>query len=111
MANEEVEGLHVYAPAYYLGHLASLDPHEVIVVGLEDELLAAQKVIVALYSMIASEPSFSIVDQPCAVLENFFDVMLIGRSAPSLGRTWRSMAPQAMSEASTRRIHVQSYSG
>ena len=46
---------HVYAPAYYLGHLASLDPHEVIVVDLEDELLAAQKVIVALYSMIASK--------------------------------------------------------
>ena len=55
MANEEVERLHVHAPADDFGHLTGLDPHEVIVVGLEDELLTAQKVIIALDSMVLSK--------------------------------------------------------
>jgi hypothetical protein len=58
VTDEEVERLHVYPPADYLGHFTSLDPDKVVMVGLQDELLTTQKVIVALYSMIASKPFF-----------------------------------------------------
>ena len=37
VANEEVKRLHVYAPACDFWYLTSLDPHEIIVVSLEDE--------------------------------------------------------------------------
>jgi hypothetical protein len=55
MANEEVERLHVYAPAYDLRYFTGLDPHEIIVVSLEDELFTPKKVIIALDSVIASK--------------------------------------------------------
>jgi hypothetical protein len=55
MANEEVERLHVHAPPDNLGNLAGFDPHQVVMVSLEDELLATKKVIVTFDTVIASK--------------------------------------------------------
>ncbi len=41
MANEKVERLHVHTPSDNLWYLAGFDPHQVVVVSLEDELLTA----------------------------------------------------------------------
>jgi hypothetical protein len=41
MTDKKVERLHIHAPPDNLGHLTGLDPHEIIVVSLEDELLTA----------------------------------------------------------------------
>ncbi len=55
MANKKVERLHVHAPSNDLGNLAGFDPHQVVVVSLEDELLTPKKVIVTLNTVIAPE--------------------------------------------------------
>ena len=58
MTNEEVERLHVYAPAYDLRYFTCLYPDEVIVVGLKDELFTPKKVIITFDPVIASKAFF-----------------------------------------------------
>ena len=55
MANKKIERLHVHAPADDLGNLAGFDPHQVVVVSLEDELFTPKKVIITLDTVIASK--------------------------------------------------------
>ena len=55
MANEKVERLHIHAPSDDLGNLAGFDPHQVVVVSLEDELFTPKKVIITLDAVIASK--------------------------------------------------------
>ena len=54
MANEEVKRLHMYVSACDFWYLTSLDPLEIVVVSLEDELFTTQEVIIALDSVVAS---------------------------------------------------------
>ena len=55
MAIEKVERLHIHAPADDLENLAGLDPHQVVVVSLEDKLFTPEKVIITLDTVIASK--------------------------------------------------------
>ena len=58
MANKKIERLHVHAPTDNLRNLAGFDPHQVVVVSLEDELFTPKKVIITLYTVIASKAFF-----------------------------------------------------
>ena len=53
VSNKEVKGLHIYAPAYDFGYFVCLNPHEIVVVSLEDELFVAQKVSLLLIPWLA----------------------------------------------------------